>query len=121
MPRRLILTAMALTVLLAAGAGEASDRYALAEQCDSANTPCFHLESTIAFTSTRDGNGEIYLMNPDLTDPDPRRLTNNAAGDGLAALSPDGKKVAFDSDRLTGRVNISVRPLLAVDKGGRRA
>jgi TolB protein len=115
MPRRLTLTAMALTVLLAAGAGQASDRYAHAEKCDSANTPCFHLESTIAFTSTRDGNGEVYLMNPDLTDPEPRRLTNNAAGDGFPALSPDGKKVAFDSDRLTGRVNSSDLFLMDTD------
>jgi TolB protein len=76
-----------------------------------------HLESTIAFTSTRDHindnllmpllGGEIYLANPD-TPPasltNPRRLTDNLAFDGLANLSPDGKKIAFDSTRDTGRV-----------------
>jgi TolB protein len=67
----------------------------------------FELESTIAFTSSRDdpGNplpvlsaGEIYLANPDGTNP--RRLTNNTSGDAFATLSPDGKKIIFDSNRL---------------------
>lgn len=51
----------------------------------------------IAFTSARDGNNEIYMMNQfggGLT-----RLTNNPADDGEPALSPDGKKVAFTSTR----------------------
>jgi len=73
------------------------------------------LRSAIAFTSTRDdlttNTGEIYLMltNQDGT-PDPtqtRRLTNDTSGEGLAALSPDGKNIAFDSDRLTHLVNSS--------------
>jgi len=59
----------------------------------------FELESTIAFTSTRhDPSGEIYLMSPDGTNL--RRLTENTDGDGFAALSPDGKKIVFDSNRL---------------------
>lgn len=69
----------------------------------------FQLESTIAFTSSRDdptnqfpilAAGEIYLMNPDGTNP--RRLTDNDAGDFLPALSPDGKKIVFDSNRTQG-------------------
>ena len=36
-------------------------------------------------------------MAPDGTNQ--RRLTNNPAGDGFAALSPDGKKIVFDSNR----------------------
>jgi TolB protein len=43
---------------------------------------------------------EIYLTNPDLTNP--RRLTDNTSFDGFPALSPDGKKIVFDSTRLTG-------------------
>jgi TolB protein len=62
-----------------------------------ANDDRFELVSTIAFSSTRDGNLEIYLINPDGTNP--RRLTDNTDGDALAALSPDGKKVVFDSNR----------------------
>jgi len=72
--------------------------------CNNGNPPGFQLESTIAFSSTRDnptGNplltSEIYLVNADGTNP--RRLTDNAAGDGFAALSPDGKKIVFDSNR----------------------
>lgn len=64
----------------------------------------FELRSTIAFTSTRDNLGldiisaaEIYLCDEDGTNV--RRLTENTAGDGFAALSPDGKKVVFDSRR----------------------
>jgi TolB protein len=65
------------------------------------------LASTIAFVSTRDdpaGNplltAEIYLMDADGSKP--RALTDNAAGDAFPALSPDGKKIVFDSNRLRG-------------------
>src|SRR5215510_9772707 len=66
----------------------------------------FALESTIAFTSSRDNPvlnpfmhdaTEIYLMSPDGSNV--RRLTDNAATDGFPALSPDGKKIVFDSNR----------------------
>ena len=70
MRRQLMVTAVAFA-LLGAGASRASDRHVLTARCDSANPPCFQLESTIAFTSTRDGNGEIYVMNPDLMEPRP--------------------------------------------------
>jgi Tol biopolymer transport system component len=63
------------------------------------------LRSAIAFTSTRDGNGELYLMStkPDGA-PDPtrtQRLTENASAEGFAAISPDGKRIVFGSDRIT--------------------
>jgi TolB protein len=68
------------------------------------STTAFRLESTIAFTSTRDNPtadarlaAEIYLMKPDGTDV--RRLTNNDSGDAFAALSPNGKKIVFESNR----------------------
>ncbi len=64
----------------------------------------FELVSTIAFASTRDnptGNpllaAEIYLMSPDGTNV--QRLTDNDAGDAFPALSTDGKKIVFDSNR----------------------
>jgi len=51
----------------------------------------------IAFTSNRDGNSEIYTMNPDGSDQ--KRLTFNSSSgldsDGDPTLSPDGKKIAF--------------------------
>ena len=55
-------------------------------------------------------DGEIYLINPDVNpdDPipctaghcDPRRLTTNEFLDAFPALSPDGKRIVFDSNRL---------------------
>jgi len=89
----------AMAVLLLAGAVEGL----LAEPAD------FELVSTIVFSSTRDtpnaatpveivSAAEIYLMDPGGTNP--RRLTENADGDGFAALSPDGKKIVFNSNRL---------------------
>jgi Tol biopolymer transport system component len=51
----------------------------------------------IAFTSDRDGNWEIYVMNADGTDP--RRLTMNLLRDHRHAWSPDGRLLAFTSTR----------------------
>jgi TolB protein len=70
------------------------------------------LRSTIAFVSTRHDStadptsnpqrallaAEIYLMNGDGTNP--RRLTENTDFDGFPALSPDGRRIVFDSNRL---------------------
>jgi len=51
----------------------------------------------IAFTTSRDGNDEIYLMNPDGTGQ--INITNNPAYDSTPAWSPDGTKIAFVSTR----------------------
>lgn len=51
----------------------------------------------IAFTSTRDGNAEIYVMNPDGSKL--VNLTQHAAKDGAPAWSPTGEQIAFNSDR----------------------
>ena len=70
------------------------------------------LRPTIAFVSTRHDPAadpavdaqrallaaEIYLMDGDGTNP--WRVTENAAFDCFPALSPDGKKIVFDSNRL---------------------
>lgn len=53
--------------------------------------------SRIAFHSNRDGNCEIYIMNPNGTGQ--TNITNNAACDRFPAWSPGGTKVAFVSDR----------------------
>lgn len=49
----------------------------------------------IAFASTRDGNYEIYMINPDGTGE--VRLTKNDYDDFYPALRWDGKQVAFSS------------------------
>ena len=51
----------------------------------------------IAFTSSRDGDVEIYLMNPDGTGQ--RRLTNSPGSDSQPSWSPDGTRIAFTSLR----------------------
>jgi TolB protein len=70
------------------------------------------LHSTIAFVSTRHDPAadpavdsqrawlaaEIYLMDGDGTHP--RRVTENAYFDCFPALSPDGKRIVFDSNRM---------------------
>jgi Tol biopolymer transport system component len=50
----------------------------------------------IAFTSDRDGNSEIYTINPDGSDL--VRLTNNAGVDSYPTWSPDGRMIAFISE-----------------------
>jgi len=51
----------------------------------------------IAFYSGRDGAAEIYTMNSDGSNQ--RRLTNNAFDDDSPVWSPDGRQIAFLSDR----------------------
>lgn len=53
--------------------------------------------SKIAFTSTRDGNSEIYIMNPDGSKQ--VNLTRHPARDLAPVWSPTGEHIAFNSSR----------------------
>ena len=54
-------------------------------------------QAQIAFTSERDGNREIYVMDADGTNQ--RRLTNYNHTDSSPSWSPDGKHIVFTSTR----------------------
>jgi WD40-like Beta Propeller Repeat len=51
----------------------------------------------IAFASARDGNFEIYAVNPDTTGQ--ARLTRDPSTDTDPAWSPDGKRIVFTTNR----------------------
>ena len=68
-----------------------------------ANAPA---TAKIVFTSTRDGNAEIYMMNPDGSQQ--VRLTNHPALDFAPAWSPTGEQIVFTSDRDRGKRDIYI-------------
>jgi Tol biopolymer transport system component len=109
MKKRIAALAGVLCIVAVAGSSAPSVA-ARAENC--AKGSCFSLVSTVAFSSNRDNLSldlphptlrfEVYLMNPVEVRADRsnvRRLTQNADADGFAALSPEGNKIVFDSNR----------------------
>ena len=65
-----------------------------------------HHKPQIAFTSARDGNSEIYVMDAD--GKNHRRLTNHPTTDFHPSWFPDGKQIAFSSYRNFGNSQIYV-------------
>ncbi len=78
-----------------------------------ATEPAFSPDgSRIAFTSTRDGQPEIYIMDADGTGAG--RLTNSPGADGDASFTADGQAVVFHSQR-TGHRQIFLQPITSSD------
>lgn len=100
-----ILSVVMPIALVAACAGGSTD--ATAPRGTAARSPALAVAradllssgppQSIVFSSTRDGNSEIYAMNPDGSAQ--TRLTSNLAPDMEPSLSPDGKRIAFSSQR----------------------
>lgn len=71
----------------------------------------------IVFASDREGQFEIYAMNPDGTDQ--RRLTRRSdAHDTQPSLSPDGTRIVFVSQLVPGRGDDGVREIFIMDADG---
>ena len=82
-------------VIGANGAGEAN----ITGSTSANDGPSWSPDGTkIAFSSDRDGNWEIYVMNADGSGAT-RLTTNRSADDGSPAWSPDGSKIAFHTNR----------------------
>lgn len=69
----------------------------------------------IVFSSMRDGDQEIYIMNADGTQP--RRITRAKGYDGGPFFSPDGKRITYRSDRRgDGNLQVFVNNLEGTDE-----
>ncbi len=78
-----------------------------------ATEPAFSADgSRIAFTSTRDGQAEIYIMDADGSGA--ARLTNTPGADGDASFTPDGQAVVYHSQRTAHR-QIYAQPITSSD------
>ena len=60
---------------------------------------------SIAFHSNRDGNNEVYVMNPDGSAQ--TRLTMESRNDGRPDVSPNGQQIVFVSNRIIPETNPS--------------
>jgi Tol biopolymer transport system component len=62
--------------------------------------------SSMAFHSNRDGNNNIYVMNPDGSSQ--IRITDHALNDQRAHISPDGNDIVFATTRFNNHLEIAV-------------
>jgi TolB protein len=62
--------------------------------------------ASIAFHSSRDGNNNIYVMDPDGSFQ--TRVNTDASNDQRADISPDGREIVFASNRAGGHFEVFV-------------
>ena len=62
--------------------------------------------SSIAFHSNRDGNNNVYVMDPDGSLQ--TRVTSETDNDQRADISPDGRHIAFVSNRIENHLEVFV-------------
>ena len=127
-----IFTARALALVFAAARvlngpfplASANDRAEPGQDTQPAGVTGWVLQPKIIWATTRDDPaingflaGEIYMMNPDLTGEERITFTDNAA-DFFPVLSPTGKRIVFDSNRLRGAGPINTSDLFLMNPDG---
>src|SRR5205809_4005343 len=85
------------TAALVKGVGSGTATIAATAEGQSGSAAINVVPPTLAFTTNRVGNDEIYVV--DAAGTDVLNLSHNAANDDWPSWSPDGSKIAFHSDR----------------------
>lgn len=79
--------------------------------------PSFAGDGSILFRSGRDGRFDVYLMNGNGTNV--RRVTDDPGAEVFPVISPDGRQVAFASDRDRPGTRVHELYLADLDENGR--